>query len=31
MKWDDQNAERPFMLIAAANRRNLGFGAVLAI
>jgi hypothetical protein len=22
MKWDDWNAERPFMEIAAANRRN---------
>jgi len=22
MKWDDLNAERPFMQIAAANRRN---------
>jgi hypothetical protein len=22
MKWDDYNAERPFMEVAAANRRN---------
>ena len=26
MKWDDQNAERPFMEVAAANRRNQVLG-----
>jgi hypothetical protein len=26
MKWDDQNAERPFMEVSAANRRNLVLG-----
>jgi hypothetical protein len=26
MKWDDLNAERPFMEVAAANRRNQVLG-----
>jgi plasmid maintenance system killer protein len=26
MKWDDQNAERPFMEVSAANRRNQVLG-----
>jgi hypothetical protein len=26
MKWDDQNAPRPFMEVSAANRRNLVLG-----
>ena len=26
MKWDDQNEERPFMEVSAANRRNLVLG-----
>lgn len=31
MKWDDLNAERPFMEIAAANRRNQVLGQCLQI
>jgi hypothetical protein len=31
MKWDDWNAERPFMEVAAANRRNQILGQCLQL
>src|SRR5712692_3240106 len=31
MKWEDLNAERPFMLVAAANRRNQILGQCLQL